>query len=743
MSEYLKHQHEEKEHLNETLELIQKELKNSIDGMEERKRNLIATRKEMWENSGHSSNDFTQLTGMNQQLWEVNNQTGNYINAVKHVHKLERMKESPYFGRFDFKEAGYDDTEKIYIGISNLMDPETHDIYVYDWRASISSMFYQHEIGEAEYSAPVGTISGELFLKRQFKIQNSQLKYFFDCSVKIDDEMLREILSNNSSSNMKSIVETIQKEQDIIIRDVENDLLIVQGVAGSGKTSIALHRIAYLLYVGLNTGLNSKNFIILSPNAVFSKYISNVLPELGEEDINQTTFEELVRDILKDKVLVESRIEQLESIIVSQGEIEEDFKRESIAYKGSREFVKIIDRYLEYYQRNSIQFQDVYYHGRIIETKQGLKSIFLNNKIDTPIAKRLSRIETMLFDRIRPFQRERIPKIQELVRKMERHELEVKSFSRLLELKRFRSLSKSIRKFTEIDFLHVYYSLFNQKGLLKKLSNGLEFPDCMDEIIDKTKKDIENGCICFEDCGPLLYLKLKLEGNNKFHDIKNIVIDEAQDYYPIQYEVIKLLFNNARFTVLGDISQEIEKDQGQSVYDSITEILGKKKSVKLTLNKSYRSSYEISKFNQKLLSSDQKIIPFERHETEPTIVEKNNEELLDEALIQDIDDYKKQGYESIAIVCKSQKEAEALYKRLIVHEDIKIVDSRTEEVEKGVSIIPTYMAKGLEFDVVMVYDVSKENYDSQLDKRLLYIACTRALHRLSLYYSGEKCSFIL
>ncbi len=742
MGEYLEQQQEEKEHLQETLELIQRELKNSIEGMEERKINLIATRKEMWENSGHSSNDFTQLTGMNQQLWEVNNQTGNYINAVKHVHKLERMKESPYFGRFDFKETGYDDTEKIYIGISNLMDPDTHDVFVYDWRASISSMFYQNEIGEAEYSAPVGTISGELFLKRQFKIQKSELKYFFDCSVKIDDEMLQEILSHNSSSAMKSIVETIQKEQDMIIRDTENELLIVQGVAGSGKTSIALHRIAYLLYVGLNTGLNSKNFIILSPNAVFSKYISSVLPELGEEEINQTTFEDIVGDILKDKVLVESRTDQLESIIDSQGESMTALKKESIAYKGSKQFVKVIDRYLEYYQGNVIDFQDVYYHGRIIETKQGLKNFFLNNKTDVPIAKKLSRIETMIFDRIRPYQRERLPIIEKLVGKMEGHELEIKSFSRLLELKRFKSFSKSIRKFTNIDFFHVYYSLFSQKGLLRKLSKGLELPECMDEIIEKTKLDIENGHICFEDCGPLLYLKLKLEGKNTFHDIRNIVIDEAQDYYPMQYEVMKMLFHNARFTVLGDISQEIEKEQGQSVYDSIIEILGKKKSVKLTLNKSYRSSYEISMFNQKLLGPDQKIIPFERHEEEPTVVRKDNKDLLHEAIIEDIDYYKKQGYESIAIICKSQKEAEGLYKKLKIKEDIKLIDSRTEEVEKGVSIIPTYMAKGLEFDAVMVYDISKENYNSQLDKRLLYIACTRALHRLSLYYFGEKCSFI-
>ena len=742
MSEYITQQQEEQDYLKQTLELIQKELKNSTDGMEERKINLIATRKEMWENSGHSSNDFTQLTEMNQQLWEVNNQTGTYINAVKRVHKLERMKDSPYFGRFDFQEKGYDDTEKIYIGISNLMDSNTQDIFVYDWRASISSIFYQHEIGKAEYSAPRGTISGEVFLKRQFKIQNAELKYFLDCSIKIDDEMLQEILSHNSSSSMKSIVETIQKEQDMIIRDTQNELLIVQGVAGSGKTSIALHRIAYLLYVGLNTGLNSKNFIILSPNAVFSKYISNVLPELGEDEINQTTFEDIVRDTLKERILSESRTEQLEAVIGAQKESDAAFKKESMEFKGSKQFVQLIDRYLEYYQKNIIEFQDVYYHGRMIETKQGLKNFFLNNKTDVPIAKKLNRIETMIFDRIRPFQRERLPVIQKLVVKMGGHELEIKSFSRFLELKRFKSLSKSIRKFTKIDFLNVYYSLFSQKGLLKKLSNELELPECIDEIIEKTKQDIENGRISFEDCGPLLYLKLKLEGNNIFQDIKNIVIDEAQDYYPMQYEVIKLLFHHARFTVLGDINQEMEKNQGQSVYDSIIEILGKKKSVKLSLNKSYRSSYEISKFNQKLLGGEQRIIPFERHEEEPIIVEKDTKELLDEAIIEDIDNYKKQGYQSIAIVCKNQREAEALYKRLIIQEDIKIINSRTEEVEKGVSIIPTYMAKGLEFDVVMVYDVSKENYNSQLDKRLLYIACTRALHRLSLYYFGEKCSFI-
>lgn len=733
---------QEKTYLDRTIQVLDKELKNIKDSLNDRKSELIATRRDMWENSVHFSSDFMRLTEMNQHLSEVNSQTASYMNTSKRVARYNRMKDNPYFGRFDFKESGYDDIEKIYIGLSNLMDSKTHDIYVYDWRAAISSLFYQYELGNAAYSAPSGEVEGEILLKRQYKIKDSELKYFFDCSIRIDDEMLQEVLGNNSSARMKNIVETIQKEQDKIIRDIESELLIVQGAAGSGKTSVALHRIAFLIYQGLSSKMSSSDFIILSPNMMFSQYISEVLPELGEDDVLQITFEEIAEKLFANKLKFQGRSQQLESVIASQNNKAGKLRKQSIDFKGSRQFKELIDRFLRYYKHNMIDFKDIYYAGRIIEKKEVLKAFLLNNKLNTPMTKRLKRLEMMMFERIRPLQKERLPKLEKFVLKIGNHELEIKSYARLLSLWEFKRFAKQVRSFTEIDYMSLYSLLLRDKELLKKLSYGLNLPDNIDEIIELAGDNISEGKIAYEDIAPLLYIKLKTEGNEEFSSIKHLVIDEAQDYYPMHYEVIKLLFADARYTVLGDINQEIDKDTGMSIYDSISDILKKEKSIRLTMNKSYRSSFEINAFNSRMLSPGQKVVAFERHEAEPNIVRAERGDILEEALINDINNCLSQGFESIAIITKTKSQGTELYNRLKALMKLELIDEDTYEVKKGVLIIPSYMAKGLEFDVVLVYDISEANYNSQIDKRLLYIACTRALHRLSLYYCGEKSRFI-
>lgn len=677
MDNYQQNLQEEMVYLEKTVAFIRRELEVEAEGLSDTKRELIASRKDMWENTVHFSNDFARLTEINQYLSEVTNQTANYENKFKNVEKYKRIIGSPYFGRFDFVEDGCDNTEKIYIGLYNVMDPKTHSIYVYDWRAPVSSIFYRYELGIATYNAPVGTITGDVLLKRQYKIQNSKLKYFFDSSIRINDEILQEILSRNSSAKMRNIVETIQKEQDMIIRDTDNELLIVQGVAGSGKTSIALHRVAFLLYDGLSSNLGSNNVIIISPNAVFSKYISSVLPELGEENVEQTTFDDIVSNVFKDKLVVETRDMLLESMINSRDDIEWNVRRHSIDFKGSRTFMQILERLLWHYKHRIIAFEDVSFNGIILETRQQLKNRFLNNKIGIPMAKQLKRIENMILEKVHPLQKKRLERLEKIVQKSEGHDLEIKSFSRLLSIN-----------------------------------------------------------------APLLYLRLRIEGSDMFSEIRQVVIDEAQDYYPLQYEVFKLIFKEAKYTVLGDIHQTIEREADSSLYDDVSEILNKQKTSKLFINKGYRSSYEINTFTQKLLGLKQDFIPFERHEKEPMVVYKKTTELIDRAIIRDIASYIEQGYESMAVICKTQQEAEIVHSKLKNLIKIKLIKPHDGTVEKGVSVIPAYMAKGLEFDVVMVYCADKGNYSSEFDRKLLYIACTRALHRLVLYYTGAKSPFI-
>ncbi len=734
--------HDEILYLESTLGFIEKELEKEKEELNSRLSKVIASGKEMWEQTSHSSNDFDKIPEMNQYLFAVNNQAQSYESTLKKIKKYECMIKSPYFGRFDFKEDDFDHTEKIYIGIYNLMDEETNSILVYDWRSPISSMFYQCEVGRGSYNSPVGIIYGDILMKRQYKIENSKLKYFFDSSIRINDEILQQVLCNNSSSKMKNIVETIQKEQDIIIRDTENHLLIVQGVAGSGKTSIALHRIAFLLYIGMESKINSNNVIIISPNSIFSKYISSVLPELGEENVEQITFDDIIYKFLGNNFKFESRNDQLESLILLNNLQKSNVKMQSIKFKGSKEFIKLLDRLIEYFEHNLIEFEDVYYDGKIIETRQQIKNQFLNNKIGMSIAKRLRRIENIILNKIHPLRKIRIEKIEKIVQNSPNHEFEIKSFSRLLSIKESKVFMKNIHRFTKVDYMNLYKMLFNKNDILLKLSKGLKLPREIEEIILETKENLNNGHICYEDCAPLLYIKLKLEGNEEFSEIRQVVIDESQDYYPLQYEVFKLLFNVARYTVLGDFNQTLEKYGDKSLYNDIEEILHKKKSVKLFLNKSYRSSIEINSFSKKILNIKEDFISFERHEHEPIVIFKENKELIYESIIKDIDYYYKEGYESIAIICKTQQESEKIEEGLnrLIH--IKLLNIKGGEFEKGTLVIPAYMAKGLEFDVVIIYNASKDNYKSEFDRKLLYIASTRALHRLAVYYTGEKCDFI-
>ncbi len=742
MDNYQRELREETAYLEKTVSFIKRELETKAGDLSERKRKLIASRKDMWENTVHFTGDFTRLTEINQYLSEVNYQTADYQNASKRVEQYRKIIGSPYFGRFDFIEDDCGRREKIYVGLYTVMDPKTHRVYVYDWRAPISSIFYRYEPGQAAYHAPAGMVTGNVLLKRQYKIRNSQLKYFFDCSIRINDEILQDVLSRNSSAKMRNIVETIQKEQDIIIRDTDHEFLVVQGVAGSGKTSVALHRVAFLLYDGLNSNLRSNNIIIISPNAVFSKYISSVLPELGEENVEQTTFDDIVSGFFKGRFAIETRDMQLESMINCQDAGQGHVRRQSIGFKGSRIFWQILDRLLWHYAHRMIPFADVYFNGVILETRQQLKNRFLNNKTGLPMAKQLKRIENTILEKVHPLQKKRHQRLEKIIQKSEGHDLEIKSFSRLLSIKRTKSFMARLHRFTKVDYWHLYKRLFNERNLFFKLARGLELPGDIEQVISATNESLQKGQVFYEDCAPITYLMLRMEGCDSFAEISQVVIDEAQDYNPMQYEVFNLLFRKAKYTVLGDIHQAIEKKADNSLYDDISEVFNKQKTVQLFLNKGYRSSYEINTFTQKLLGIKQEYISFERHEKEPSVIYKKSRDLITQAVISDIAYYIKQGYESIAIICKTQQEAEKVHAKLKNLVEIKLIKPHDGTIAKGVLVIPSYMAKGLEFDVVIVYNADKENYSNEFDRRLLYIACTRALHRLVIYYTGSKSPFL-
>jgi len=729
MKNYEQIKKEETFYLNHTIDFIKQELQKDEQAIKDRRTNVIASRREMWEKAPRSAHDFDRIPEMNHYLAEINYQTQNYERIAARIKKYNQMLDSPYFGRFDFKEDYYNEFEKIYLGLYNLMDMNDMSIFVYDWRSPIASIYYQAEIGHGSYQSPGGTLSGEISMKRQYKIENGNLTYFFDSSIQIKDDILQEVLSHNASAKMRHIVETIQKEQDLIIRDTKNQLLIVQGVAGSGKTSIALHRIAFLLYTGMDSKLFSNNIMIISPNAVFSKYISNVLPELGEDNVEQMTFDDIVSDVLENSLTIETRSQMLESLIRLHKHRDLSSKTNRIAFKGSLVFKQIIDQLLEHYQRKLIPFQDIYYNGQMIKTRQQLANQLLSDQTGLPIAKKLNRIENILISQIEALKEKRLQRIQQIVEATGKHAFNIEEYSNILANKEIKKIKKQIQSFTKISYLNLYKLLFQKHNLLISLAKGLSLPNNIKGIIGETKKELNHGYISYEDSAGLLYLKLKLKGHNPFHTIRHLVIDEAQDYYPLQYEIFKLLFGHASFTILGDFNQTLEKQGQESLYNDIAKILAKDKTIKLSLNKGYRSSYEISQFSQKIIGNSSKDFEsFSRHGAKPKIIQGDDPNHLYEIMMKDIKHYYTQGYESIAIICKTKQEAQQLENIL--------------NVKKGTLIIPAYMAKGLEFDVVLMYNISKNNYSSNLDRKLLYIGCTRALHQLSLYYIDRKSIFI-
>ena len=620
MAEFNNNYIEEVNYLKDIINLLKYKLEMETEKLQEQKTDLIAARKEMWENTTHSSADFDKLSDLNQYLSALNSQTFSYTELEKQIAKYEKMIDSPYFSRIDFTEDGYDDTEKIYIGFFNLMDEDTHEIKVYDWRAPISSIYYRSEVGPVEYTAPLGKIRGTVSLKRQYKITKGKLEYFFDSNVNIVDEMLMEALSKNMTSKMKTIVETIQKQQDLIIRDMDNDLLIVQGVAGSGKTSVALHRIAFLLYQGLSLHLSSNNIIVISPNLLFSKYISNVLPELGENSISEYTFENIFAKLFDSKLSMKTRSENFEAIISAETEEKGNLLRSMEEFKGSEVFLKIIERFIKYFERKLIPFEDVYFDGEIIESRQLLKAFITSNKLIMPTAKKLKILENRIMNKIHDKKGVRRDKIESIVNESHEHEFEVKAFTRVLAAKETNLFLSKIRRFTEFNSYDLYKKLFSDKSLFKKLANGLALPDNIDEIIEYTNKSITDPYnIPYADGIAMIYLKVEAEGTDSLSRIKQVIVDEAQDYYPMHYHLLKNLFKEARFTVVGDINQSVEKKCDLSIYDDIISILNFEKNTKIFLNKSYRNSYEISKFSERFLDEGVKTEYFKRNEEAPQV----------------------------------------------------------------------------------------------------------------------------
>jgi len=732
----------ENKRLEQTISIVQEQLSSVKLSSQKNKAAIISSKKEMLEDTTHSVSNlwsmenFHELVELSQYANPLSYKISEYEMEVNKVLLLEGMINSPYFARIDFKFDDENIFENIYIGLSSLMDNKSHEMFVYDWRAPISSVFYRFATGKVFYDAPAGKITGEVNLKRQYEINKGILEYYFDADIQIIDEFLRKLLSQNASSKMKTIVETIQKDQDIIIRDMEMDLMMVQGVAGSGKTSVALHRVAYLMYQGLSAKLSHNNIIIISPNTLFEQYISNVLPALGEKNVNSVIFEEILETVLQSEHL-QTKNQFLECLLTSNDKEHRTIIKSSMDFKGSSQFVEILRRFIRHLPNRWIEFSDVYYDGKCIASRELLKAKILTGKKESLLGLRLKQLEHSILREVHKQRKNRINKLEDFIINHTSHSFEVEEVARMLSIYESTVLIKEIRKFTELKPLDLYRKLFSNKDYFYNLAKDIELPDCIEDIRNFTCENLDQDYLHYEDALGLAFLHLNINECADYKGIKQVVIDEAQDYYPIHFEILNLLFSKSRYTVLGDINQTIEKKEYLSLYDQFSRILSKKKSTLITMDKSFRCTTEILVYSTKFLDQDLKINNFNRKGNAPVIYTAHSLSALDDTIISEIISCREKDYQSIGLICKTEKDAFSLYKRLKGKLDIQLITRDCKVDLNGIFIIPVYMSKGLEFDAVLICDVDNDHYNSEDDKKLLYIACTRALHRLNLFYTGD------
>jgi DNA helicase II / ATP-dependent DNA helicase PcrA len=725
----------ENEWLQMVLKEAQKQLNEKLDYKEKFKKEALETQKELWEEIGPVSitNGLEQIVDFMGFIDRMKAQKRKHEITRKSQEKYERMIKSPYFGRIDFREKGEEKAEKYYIGLSNLINDD-FDFLIYDWRAPASSMFYDYEIGGASYKCPEGIIDGELTLKRQYKINKGKIEYMFDSNLTIDDEMLQEILSKSTDSKMKAIVTTIQREQNKVIRNEEYKNLIVQGPAGSGKTSIALHRIAFLLYKHREK-ITPQNIIIFSPNEIFNDYISNVLPQLGEDNMYQTTFKEYMHKALGGKIKEDSS-DLMEYILTSKEKPDYEKRIRNIKYKSSAQFIDVLKQYAAYVERKGRNFKDIIFRDKLTISSKDLEELYYKNYINLPLKRRLEKIRERILFLFKPYEKDRINEIyEELLNTgsyIDKREVTEKAIAIVRE--ETKDIYQEIIKFTDFDLMDIYKKLFENLELFSR--------DEIDKIKSYTLASLEGKILNYEEQPPLLYLKGIFGDLPKTSEIKYVIIDEAQDYTPLQYEIFNQLFGHASITMLGDLNQSINPFMNVGDYNNISHIFSQNNTCIINLTKSYRSTMEITKFSRMLLKKEVTDEYVERSGDKPIVLSFPEEKSIKETILKDIKMYKEQGYKSIGIITRSIKEVHSVYSFLKDKAEVKAITKDDDEYINGTLVIPAYLAKGLEFDVVLIYNAGNGNYSCEEERLLLYTACTRALHRLCVYYVGELTPLI-
>ena len=708
----------EDQRLKEVIKIINKKIEKAKDNFSEQEHFIIGFKE------GQRGTQFNRQAMMSLYATEIN--------------ELTHLRSNPYFGRFEFQTENSNKKETIYIG-KKAISKDKGELISYDWRSPICSMYYDYNIGNAEYEINNETKKGTILNKRQIIIKNSKLERVEEQDVLSDDQILLKYLSENADSRLKSIIATIQREQNRIIRSPLEKNYIIQGVAGSGKTTVALHRIAYLLYNEARK-INETNFMILGPNKYFLNYISELLPDLDIKNVSQSTFDEIALNSIKSKIKLESKNETLENVISKKA------NENIIKYKNSIEYLKLIEKFINLYIINHLQ-EDIKYEDIVLCSKE--KLTYLYNKTISSSKKSYS-------EKINDFSKQLIKQIKEDADDIS-HEIWLKYREEFLSLPKDSPKRKEILDITDkiqkelkkgcqtqiknyFKFIKTNPLLIYQAFIENIDKLPIELPIDIKELKEYTLDKIKKKNIGSEDLSAILLINYLLNGVKDYENYTHLVIDEAQDLSIAQYYILKKIFPKCYFDIYGDVNQSIYDYQSIKNWNDLNNIIFNSKANLLELNKSYRITTEISNTSNLVLEK------MNHNQTECVSrkgnnikVYKNDKEYDITKILNQIEELLNKNYQTIAIICKDEAETDRIYKKINkLGININRISEKNEEYKGGICIMPSYLSKGLEFDAIILSNANDINYTlSDIDMKLLYVAITRAMHELYINYSGN------
>ncbi|MGV8979834.1 RNA polymerase recycling motor HelD [Clostridium sp.] len=753
----------EKCKLEETVEWLNKQTNIAAEKYEELEKKVSMLKKS-------SGGTYSEELALTQQVHDF---------ANKNLQKYSEASSKPYFARIDFKEKRRE-KESYYIGKFGLNDMSEGEEKVIDWRAPIAELYYSGEQGEVNYKAPIGFIDGELSLKRKFLIKDKKLEKAFDEGINdiilrasndesqdnaLVDEFLKINLEESIGSKLKDVVATIQKEQNQIIRASKNTVMIIQGSAGSGKTTVALHRLAFLMYK-YSENLTTQEILVVAPNKLFLDYISDILPSLGVSGVMQSTFEDIACSILNYNGKIYTKDMKFSLVMEEINKEKVKFITTSSKFKGSITYKNIMDRYLKYIENKDIQVEDIIVAEQVLFNSKEIKRLYSKDLIQFPVDKRKQEIKRYFNLKLKDVIPEIMEKIDydydrsiQIVKRETQDELSKRKKiidiydKRDEEKKKFKAKAKKamdeyFKKWCQESVIDLYYNLLLDEEVFNEITEGKISPKLYSYIKSEVIENKKDNIIDSDDLAALLYLKQKIEGLEK-SNFTHIVIDEAQDYSNFQLLMLKNIAVNDSFTIVGDIGQGIYYYKGIENWQKLISEVFKGKANYIPLTQSYRSTIEIIEVANRVLQKQQNYIkpacPVLRHGKQPELICYSMEKEFAERLDEILKSVRESGKKSIAVIGKTFKECKYIKAQLKKYskDEWELIKNTDKNFQSERIIIPSYMTKGLEFDCSIIYNCDEENYgDNELDKKILYVVLTRALHMEYIFYKG-KASVLL